>query len=216
MPNPVTGITAGVGLLGAAGNASAVRGASREQSRSAAAGIAEQRRQFDAVQELLAPYVEGGEGALYQMLGLSGAAGSERMQDSIQGIQDSPEMAALVQQGENAILQNASATGGLRGGNTQGALAQFRPQVLSQLINDRYNRLGGIASMGQASAAGVGAAGQAMAGNVGNLLAQQGSALAGGRIGQAAAFNQGLGVLGSAATDFVNSDMGKKVIGGLF
>ena len=55
----------------------------------------------------------------------------------------------MVQQGQDAILQNASAIGGLRGGNTQAALAQFRPALLSQLIAEQYNRLGGLSSLGQ-------------------------------------------------------------------
>ncbi|WP_449405980.1 hypothetical protein [Massilia phosphatilytica] len=36
-----------------------------------------------------------------------------------------PRFQALQQQGNDAILANASATGGLRGGNVQGALGQF-------------------------------------------------------------------------------------------
>jgi hypothetical protein len=93
-------------------------------------------------------------------------------------------MQALIQQGENAILQNASATGGLRGGNVQAALAQFRPQVLSQMIGQQYQRLGGLSQMGQASAAGQASAGLQSAGAIGNLLAQQGAARAGGQIAQ--------------------------------
>lgn len=98
-------------------------------------------------------------------------------------------MLAMTQQGENAILQQGSATGGLRGGNTQGALAQFRPQMLSNLINQQYGRLGGITQMGQASAAGVGAAGMQSGAQIADLLGQQGAAVAGGQLalGQAAA-----------------------------
>jgi hypothetical protein len=92
-------------------------------------------------------------------------------------------MLAMTQQGENAILQQGAATGGLRGGNVQGALAQFRPQALSSLINQQYGRLGGITQMGQASAAGVGAAGMQTGQSVAGLLGQQGSAVAGGILG---------------------------------
>ena len=108
---------------------------------------------------------------------------------------------AQVRQGEEALLQRASATGGLRGGNIQAALAQFRPQMLQAEIERQYGRLGGLTSLGQQSAVGVGTAGQAMGGNVANLLAQQGAAQAGGALGQATAVGnvlsavpQGLGM----------------------
>jgi hypothetical protein len=95
----------------------------------------------------------------------------------------------LAQQGEEALLQRASATGGLRGGNIQGALAQFRPALLNQAIEQQYGRLGGMTSLGQQSAAGVGTAGMQTGTNVANLLAQQGAARAGGELGEAKAFS---------------------------
>ena len=97
---------------------------------------------------------------------------------------------ALARQGEEAMLQQASATGGLRGGNLQGALAQFRPQMLAQAIEDQYSRLGGMTALGQQSAAGVGSAGMQSAGQIAGLLGQQGAARAGGTLGRAAPFAQ--------------------------
>jgi hypothetical protein len=55
--------------------------------------------------------------------------------------------------------QTPRATGGLRGGNVQAALGQFQPQLLAQLIDQQYSRLGGLTSIGQNAAAGVGNAG---------------------------------------------------------
>src|SRR3990167_4363739 len=92
----------------------------------------------------------------------------------------------LVQQGENAMLQNASA----RGGNLQAAMGQFRPQILSQLIDQQYGRLGGMAQLGQASAAGQAAQGMQLGQNVAGLLGQQGQAQAGGYLTQRAADSQ--------------------------
>ena len=85
----------------------------------------------------------------------------------------------MTQQGETAILQNASATGGLRGGNTQAALAQFRPQLLAQLIESQYSKLGGLVSIGQNAASGTGNAGQNSSNQIINALQQQGAASAG-------------------------------------
>ena len=166
----------------AAQDAAAIQGAASE------AGIQEQRRQFDKVQELLKPYAEAGTAAIGQQQALLGLGKPEAQQQAIAALQRSPQFQALQQQGENALLQNASATGGLRGGNIQGALAQFRPALLSSLIDQQYNRLGGLSTIGQNAAAGTGAAAQTMGTNVTNLLGQQGAAAAGGELAQARAF----------------------------
>src|ERR1041385_3752111 len=100
--------------------------AANAQQQASEAGIAEQQRQFDEVRKLLAPYVNAGTGALGAQQNILGLNGAEAQRQAMAGIESSPQFASLSQQGENAILANASATGGLRGGNVQGALAQFR------------------------------------------------------------------------------------------
>ena len=154
------------------------------QSDAAQAGIAEQQRQFDSIQALLKPFVDTGTAAQGGQRDLIGLNGADAQQKAIQALQNSPEFVALLQQGESRILANASATGGLRGGNTQGALAQFAPGLLSAQINDQYNRLGGLSSMGLGAATQTGSFGQAATNNVTSLLQQQGSALAGGALAQ--------------------------------
>jgi hypothetical protein len=166
----------------AAGSAAEAQGASAQ------AGIDEQRRQFDAVQKLLQPYVAAGQPALQQQQAFLGLQGPEAERAAIERIRSGETFQALSAQGENAMLQNASATGGLRGGNIQGALAQFRPQLLSSMIEQQYNRLGGMTTLGQQSAAGVGNAGMQTGQNVANLLGQQGAAQAAGGLGQAQAY----------------------------
>jgi hypothetical protein len=201
MPNPLIA-TVGLGAGSAAVQASAARRAGNQQAASAEAGIAEQRRQFDAIQALLAPYVANGRAGLSAQVGLMGLRGPEEQARAIQGIEGGAEFAALTQQGENAILQNASATGGLRGGNTQGALAQFRPQVLNSLINQQLSRYGGLAQMGQSSAAMQANAGQASANNVTELLSQQGAARAGASVAGGQAFGNFLGGVGGLVGRF--------------
>ena len=111
----------------------------------------------------------------------------------------SPMFQALARQGEEAMLQQASATGGLRGGNIQAALAQFRPQMLAQAIEEQYGRLGGLTSlgqltsqnlaqMGQASAAGTATAGLRTGADIAGLMGQQGAARAGAELAQGQAF----------------------------
>jgi len=178
----------GATLISGMAQADAAEGAAAAQSGAAQAGIEEQRRQFDAVQKLLAPYVSAGAPALEAQQAFLGLRGPEAERAAIERIKGGETFQALAGQGEEALLQRASATGGLRGGNIQGALAQFRPALLSSLIDQQYGRLGGMTALGQQSAAGVGAAGQQTGVNVANLLGQQGAAQAGAEIAQGKAF----------------------------
>lgn len=172
------------GLYSSRQQSKAAGRAADAQSAAAEAGIEEQRRQFDAIQKLLEPYVQAGTGALTGQQDLLGLNGQGAQGAAISALESSPQFTALTRQGEDAILANASATGGLRGGNTQAALAQFRPGLLAQLIEQQYGRLGGLTSVGQNAAAGVGNAGMATGNNVANLLQQQGAAQAGGYLAQ--------------------------------
>ncbi len=178
----------GATLISGMAQADAAESAAAAQTGAAQQGIEEQRRQFDAVQKLLAPYVSAGAPALEAQQAFLGLKGPEAERAAIERIKGGETFQALASQGEEALLQRASATGGLRGGNIQGALAQFRPALLSSLIDQQYGRLGGMTALGQQSAAGVGAAGQQTGVNVANLLGQQGAAQAGAEIAQGKAF----------------------------
>jgi hypothetical protein len=103
-------------------------------------------------QAQLDPYTSAGADASQAQAALMGALGPEAQQAAMAELEGSPMFQGMVAQGEDAILQNASATGGLRGGNTQAALAQFRPQMLNQAIQQRFQNLGGIAGRGLAAA----------------------------------------------------------------
>jgi hypothetical protein len=187
MPNPaiaVAGVSAGASVAGAKAQRKATDRATDAQVAASRAGIAENRRQFEKVQELLAPYVDAGTGALSDQLALTGISGPAAQQAAIDAIENGPQFNSLVEQGENAILQNASATGGLRGGNTQSSLAQFRPSILNRLIESQYSKLAGLSSQGQNAAAGVGNAALQTGNNVSNLFQQQGAAQAGGALAQ--------------------------------
>ena len=190
MPDVGSGLMVGSQLIGGAMQADATESAADVQSGAAKAGIEEQRRQFDEIRKLLAPYVQAGPGALSQQQALIGLGGPEAQRGAISQIEQSPFLQAQVRQGEEAMLQRASATGGLRGGNIQAALAQFRPAMLKEAVDEQYARLGGLTSLGQQSAAGVGTAGQAMGRDVAGLMQQGGAAQAGGILGGAAPFAQ--------------------------
>jgi hypothetical protein len=115
------------------------------------AGLGTYGAQGSAALSPLAAYGAAGNQALQAQQNLLGMGGYDAYQAAVSGIEQSPEMAAMQRQGENALLQNASATGGLRGGNLQSSLAQFRPALLNQLIQERLSQYGGLAAAGQSA-----------------------------------------------------------------
>lgn len=186
-------------LLSSNASKSAASTASNAQTQASNAAIAQQNAQFQALQASLAPYVSAGTGALAGQQNLLGLNGNAAQSSAISGIQNGAQYQALQTAGNNSILQNASATGGLRGGNVQAGLAQFNQGLLAQQIQQQYSNLGGLTSIGQNAAAGVGNAGMNNASQVSNLLQQGGAATAGNALATGAANSSLYGSLGSAA-----------------
>lgn len=185
MPNPLLlglGISGITGFFGAQSQANAADKASQEQIAAAQKGI-------DAAQGLMSPYVDAGTSALSQMMNLNGMNGADAQQTAIDAIQNSAQFTSLRDQGYNALNQNASATGGLRGGNQQAALAQFAPNMLNQLIQQQLSGYGAMASGGMNAASNL-------AGTEANLYGQQGAAAAGGTMAQGNAYSNMWGGIG--------------------
>ena len=95
--------------------------------------------------------------------------------------------------------------------------------MLEQAINQAYGRFGGLAgtglgltenliTRGQGAAGMTGQAGQGMANNIGNLLAQQGAAQAGGALAGAAPFANLAALPGQLVG--LNLGMGGSLFGG--
>lgn len=170
------------GITGSTAATKGAENAADTQASAAQAGVDEQKRQFDQLVQLMSPYVTAGNSALTGQQNLLGLNGNYAQGQAIDSIANSDYYKTTAAQGNDAILQNASATGGLRGGNTQSALAQYQPALLNQLVQQQYSNLGGLTQLGQASAAGQASAGLTSASSISQLLAQQGQAVAGGQI----------------------------------
>lgn len=185
-------------LYAANKSSSAVKSAANTQAASDQSAINEQQRQFDATQANLMPFITGGQqafGAEGNLLGLNGDAGQS---DAIASLQNSPLYQSLYRNGQQTILANGAATGGLRGGNIQNSLAHFGSDTLSQVIQQQLSNLGGVANQGLGAAASNGQFGANASTNIGNLLTTQGNNVAGGTLGQAAIGNSSLQTLLSA------------------
>lgn len=162
------------------------------------------------------PIVAGQKGSLQLQQDLIGMNGNAAQQAAYDQIQNSAGFQSQLQLGQNAMLQSASATGGLRGGNTQAAMAQFAPALLNQAIGAQYQNLAGMTALGQNAAAMQGNAGMQSANAIGNLYQSQGANTAGYQLarGQNAqnmigSIAGGLGGMAGGGIDFAN--LGKYV-----
>lgn len=188
--------------------------ASEAQVAAANTAIGDLRRQFDATQANLAPWLSAGNSALSEQMKILGLGplpgmvsgygggtfnidGSEatpvdrygEQAAAIANLKNSPLYSSIYNNGEEAILANASATGGLRGGNTQNSLARFGGDTLSGVLGQYLAQLGGLSGTGNQTATNIGQFGANTADQVSGLQvgignAQAGNYLARGRIDQ--------------------------------
>ena len=132
----------------------------------------------------LNPYAQTGQAALGQEAALSGAMGGAAQQQAINQFMESPGQKFLREQGEKAVLRNAAATGGLRGGSTMAALQERGIGLAAQNQQQQLENMRSLASRGQeastnqagfqqqAGTTGAGISAQ-LAGQQGQLYGQQ-------------------------------------------
>ena len=198
MPDIISGVVGGSSLLGGLFGDKA----SDRQSDAAGRGIDTQMAQFQEIRKLLMPFIEQGQ---FGMEGRQDILGQlQNWGDTgLQRVRQNPLTQGLLRSAEEAVLANASATGGLRGGNVQSALARTRTGLLSNLENQQYGRTAGlydaynnIVGQGQGAASALAGFGANNANQIAALMEQQGAAQAGGDLAWGNAFSGGLAGLG--------------------
>lgn len=155
------------------------------QIRAAEIQAESQKEALDYLKEIETTPQQFRQEALTQLGGLYGLEGGEDDQQQLidQAIQSPLYQAIMGSEkfGEEAIMRNASMTGGLRSGNVQGAMYDYNTQLQNRALLASYNeQLGGlqglaqlpsnanqiasgIAGIGATEAGGVAGAGQAKA-----------------------------------------------------
>lgn len=167
---------------------------SRASSRAASAAAAATDRATQAQQEMygqtrtdLAPFREAGTGVLPTLVQQVGTS-----------FQESPGYRFAFDEGVRAVDSAAAARGMLNSGARLRALTQYGQGVANQEYGNWFNRLQGLAGMGQNAAAMTGSAGANAASGIGNAQIAGGQAQAAGIVGGANALlgglNQGLGL----------------------
>lgn len=118
-----------------------------------------QQRAQDQMQANLAPYMEAGTNALGPQQALLGLQGPEAAKTAMDNFQSSPGYEYQVQQGMRGVNARAASQGMLNSGATLKALQDRGNSLAAQDFGTYYNRLAGLAGLGQNAAAGVGNSG---------------------------------------------------------
>jgi len=189
-----------ISAIGAYTQSQAAGDAASAQARAAKQAAKLQQQQFEQTQAQLAPYREAGTQALEQQQALLGLLGPEAQAKAYQAYTESPGQAFLRQRGEQALLRNAAATGGLGGGNVLSALQQQGIGFAQQDLQNQLARLTSLSEAGRGAAVNTGQFGAQATTNIGNLLTQQAEAQASGILGRQQATEQFLGQIGGVAT----------------
>jgi hypothetical protein len=191
-------VIAGGSILGAVSSRNASKRAAKAQQRGVDAATAEQRRQFDITQQNLQPFQQAGQAAVGSQQDLLGLNGPEAQAAAFAALEQSPGQQFLRDRAQKNLLRNASAIGGLGGGNVRSALVQQGVGFAQQDLQNQFNRLGQLAGQGQGAATSIGQFGQNTAGNIANLNLQAGGIKASGIAQRNQILQQGLGGLFSA------------------
>lgn len=147
------------------------------------------REQLDYIKSIMAPYQQAGQAALPALQGFINQP-ADKFNFDYQSYFKSPEYAALSGQQNEQALRMGAATGGIRGGDTQAALATIAPQLAQQARNNaqnefslnqganlnRFNQLMGLAGLGTGAANQVGNAAQNFGQQAGNNALMVGQA----------------------------------------
>jgi hypothetical protein len=195
-----------LGYLGSQNQADAAQSAAQTQLQGTQAASQQQREMFDILNKQQAPYREAGYGALSKInemlpqftktftpadLQANLAPNYEFMKN--QGLGATAQQANVASPGSNVDLSKTMFAENYAKGAYQDALTNWRNQQ-----TDIFNRLSGIAGIGQTAQGQAQNLGSATGTNLANLATGGANAVAGGQIGAANAQSGGLQSIGNA------------------
>jgi len=196
-----------LGYMGSQNQAGAARDAANTQLQGTLEASRQQREMFDILNKQQAPYREAGYGALNQIntmlpqftrtftpedLNANLAPNYEFMKQ--QGLGATAQAQNVSSPGSNVDLAKTMFAENYAKGGYQDALTNFRNQQ-----TDIFNRLSGIAGIGQTAQGQSQNLGSATSTNLANLATGGANAIAGGQIGAANAQSAGLQGIGNSA-----------------
>jgi hypothetical protein len=150
LPGPLGKLAGGVSsaLLSGHSNKNAVGAANDALQLGLTNGQNALNSQLADSMQALSPWSMGGQQAFGQLGDLAGLHGGGAQGSIIDSLKASPLYQSLFRNGQDTLLNNASATGGLRGGNFQSSLANFGSDTLAQVIQQQLQGYSGLATQG--------------------------------------------------------------------
>lgn len=165
-------------LFGSGAQKKGINKASDAQMQYLNKAIDTENAQYQQSRSDFMPYMDFGKGALGPLGDLLGMNGSDAAGKAIAALKSSPLFTSLFNTGQEATLQNASATGGIRGGNTEGALYDLGSNTLAQVIQQQISNLFGATGVGEGATGSTAQLGAHNADMVSKLFGDQGDTLA--------------------------------------
>lgn len=194
-------VAAGVGVAGAAISANATGNAASAETNAANSANATEMAQYNQNRQDMMPWLQSGQQALGQL--------NQQLPNLTRGFSAAdfvadPGYQFNLQQGQQAIERSAAAKGGLSSGATMKSLASYSQGLANSTFDDAFNRynttntntydkLAGVAGVGQQAAATDAANGTATAGAVAGNTMAAGNATAASNIAQGNNINSLLG-----------------------
>lgn len=176
-------------------SASAAKDAANSQAQSAQNSLQFAQGQYADQQQNIAPYLAAGQTGVTAYGNLIGSNGDTAQNTAIGEIKAGPQYQGMMQTGNENILANASATGGLRGSNTSNTLANTSISTLNNLITSRLSGYGQLMSNGLNAISGQQAANNAAYTGVSNANNQTANAATSYAGSLSNSVNSGLGAI---------------------
>jgi hypothetical protein len=170
-------IAAGATLVGSKLQSDASKKAANKAANAAGASADQLQQNYEKTEANLQPYADAGKSALYGITALNNGDYS--------AFKESPDYQFSLTQGLQGLDRSAAARGSLYSGGHSADITNYAEGLASQNYNNYYNKLAGLAQLGQSSATSLGSIG------TGNAAQQ-------GQFNLAGATAQGQGIYDSA------------------
>lgn len=195
----VTGSVIALGSAAYSANqqSKAAQGAANAQAGGQQLAIGEQQRQFDLTRQDMQPWMQAGQNALGQVQALNAGDFSSFTQ--------SPDYQFALDQGLQGLDRSAAARGSLNTGGHSADVLGYAQGLASQNYGNYYNRLAGLANVGQTTAGQLGQFGANAATNIGNAYGNIGNARASSYQARGNANSQLAGLLGGMGSNIANN-----------
>jgi hypothetical protein len=191
----------GASAIGGLVQAKAGKKAANAQLQAGREQIAELRRQYDTTRADFEPWRVVGQGALGKMAGAYGipipGAGGEAganpsAADPYGGFFTSPGYRFRLDEGTKAVERSAASRGLLKSGGAVKAIQRYGEGLASSEYDAFWNRLAGLAGVGQAATGQTAAAGQAASQGIAGAYGMMGNARASSYANTGSAINNGI------------------------